>query len=31
MFEHCLTAERYLNFLDDCIPGLLEDVLLEIR
>jgi hypothetical protein len=31
MFEHRLTAERYLNFLEDCLPELMEDVPLEVR
>jgi hypothetical protein len=30
MFEHCLTAERYLNLLEDHVPELLEDVQLEV-
>jgi hypothetical protein len=29
--EHCLTAENCLNFLEDCLPELLEDVLVEVR
>jgi hypothetical protein len=28
MCDHCLTAERFLNFLEDHLPELLEDVLL---
>jgi hypothetical protein len=30
VFEHCLTAEKYLNFLEDHLLELLEDVLCEV-
>jgi hypothetical protein len=31
VFEHCLTAEIYLNFFEDHLPELLKDVHLEVR
>jgi hypothetical protein len=31
MFEHCLNVERYLNFPEDHLPELPEDVPFEVR
>jgi hypothetical protein len=31
VLDHYLTAERYLNFLEDHLPDLLENVPLEVR
>jgi hypothetical protein len=31
MFECHIMAEKHLNFLEDCLPELLEDVPLEVK